>query len=138
MRLRLLKVFAVLGFVFLFSKEIVAQNCIPTNINGAVINRDCSQICNALTFQIPHIKSSSDYTLVTTPYAPYPYNTPTGATDIALYNDDQYSNLINLPFTFCFYGQSYTSAAVGSNGIVTFDPANAGCSNAWPITQPIP
>lgn len=138
MRLRLLKVFAVLGFVFLFSKEIVAQNCIPTNINGAVINRDCSQICNALTFQIPHIKSSSDYTLVTTPYAPYPYNTPTGATDIALYNDDQYSNLINLPFTFCFYGQSYTSAVVGSNGIVTFDPANAACSNAWPITQPIP
>ena len=138
MRLRLLKVFAVLGFVFLFSKEIVAQNCIPTNINGAVVNRDCSQICNALTFQIPHIKSSSDYTLVTTPYAPYPYNTPTGATDIALYNDDQYSNLINLPFTFCFYGQSYTSAVVGSNGIVTFDPANAACSNAWPITQPIP
>lgn len=133
-----MKVFAVLGFVFLFSKEIVAQNCIPTNINGAVINRDCSQICNALTFQIPHIKSSSDYTLVTTPYAPYPYNTPTGATDIALYNDDQYSNLINLPFTFCFYGQSYTSAVVGSNGIVTFDPANAACSNAWPITQPIP
>jgi len=138
MRLRLLKVFAVLGFVFIFSKEIVAQNCIPTNINGAVVNRDCSQICNALTFQIPHIKSSSDYTLVTTPYAPYPYNTPTGATDIALYNDDQYSNLINLPFTFCFYGQSYTSAVVGSNGIVTFDPANAACSNAWPITQPIP
>lgn len=138
MRLRLLKVFAVLGFVFLFSKEIVAQNCIPTNINGAVINRDCSQICNALTFQIPHIKSSSDYTLVTTPYAPYPYNTPTGATDIALYNDDQYSNLINLPFTFCFYGQSYTSAVVGSNGIVTFDPANAACGNAWQLTQPIP
>ncbi|MBL7722823.1 MAG: gliding motility-associated C-terminal domain-containing protein [Chitinophagaceae bacterium] len=138
MRLRLLKVFAVLGFVFLFSKEISAQNCIPTNINGAVINRDCSQICNALTFQIPHIKSSLDYTLVTTPYAPYPYNTPTGATDLALYNDDQYSNLINLPFTFCFYGQSYTSAVVGSNGIVTFDPANAACSNAWPITQPIP
>jgi len=138
MRLRLLKVFAVLGFVFIFSKEIVAQNCIPTNINGAVVNRDCSQICNALTFQIPHIKSSSDYTLVTTPYTPYPYNTPTGATDIALYNDDQYSNLINLPFTFCFYGQSYTSAVVGSNGIVTFDPANAACSNAWPITQPIP
>ena len=138
MRLRLLKVFAVLGFVFLFSKEITAQNCIPTNINGTVINRDCSQICNALTFQIPHIKSSSDYTLVTTPYAPYPYSTPTGATDIALYNDDQYSSLINLPFTFCFYGQSYTSAVVGSNGIVTFDPANAACGNAWQITQPIP
>jgi gliding motility-associated-like protein len=90
-----------------------------------------------LVFQIPHIKGTDDYTLLSVPYTPYPYTTPTGVEDNNLYNDDEYSFLVNLPFTFCFYGANYTSTVVGSNGIMTFDPANASCENSWPITQPI-
>ncbi len=138
MRMKLLKLIAVMGSFLLLPETSKSQNCIPTNIGGAVINLACNQVCSTLTFRIPHLKSSTDYTLVNVPYTPYPYNTPTGTEDPALYADDQYSFLVNLPFTFCFYGSNYTSTVVGSNGIMTFDPANASCANSWPITQPIP
>ncbi|MFZ1328310.1 MAG: hypothetical protein WAW27_04730, partial [Chitinophagaceae bacterium] len=138
MRMKLLKLIAVMGSFLLLPETSKSQNCIPTNIGGAVINLACNQVCSTFTFRIPHLKSSTDYTLVNVPYTPYPYNTPTGTEDPALYADDQYSFLVNLPFTFCFYGSNYTSTVVGSNGIMTFDPANASCANSWPITQPIP
>ena len=138
MRLKLQKFFALAGFFFFIGNNLSGQNCIPTNLNGTVINRSCTQLCAPVNVQIPHIKSSSDYTLVSTPYAPYPYVTTTGAEDVALYADDEYSYLINLPFNFCFYGANYNQTVVGSNGLITFDPANASCANAWPITQTIP
>src|SRR3990167_5601578 len=100
MRLKLLKVFALAGFFFFLGNNLSGQNCIPTNLNGTVINRSCTQLCAPVNVQIPHIKSSSEYTLVSTPYAPYPYVTTTGAEDVALYADDEYSYLINLPFNF--------------------------------------
>lgn len=138
MRLRLLKVFALLVFIFLFSKEISAQNCIPTNINGTTINLACNQVCHDLTFQIPHIKSTSDYVLSNIQYNPYAYVTPTGNQDLALYDDDTYSFSIALPFQFCFYGMNFGNVVVGSNGLITFDQANASCFNQWNITQTIP
>lgn len=137
------KIMTFLFFFLLLSlwkKDAVlfAQNCIPTNINGTVINRSCTQLCAPVNLQIPHIKSTTDYTLVSTPYAPYPYVTATGAEDAALYADDEYSYLVNLPFNFCFFGSTYNKTVVGSNGLITFDPANTSCANAWPITQSIP
>jgi hypothetical protein len=138
MRLKLLRLLTAISCFLLLSGTLKAQNCIPTNINGSVINLACNQVCSTLVFQVPHIKSSDDYTLVSVPYAPYPYTTPTGAEDPLLYDDDKYSFLINIPFTFCFYGANYTSTVVGSNGIMTFDPANASCSNNYVINSPIP
>lgn len=138
MRLKLLRLVTVIGCFVLFSVSLKAQNCIPTNINGAIINLACNQVCTNLNFQIPHLKSTSDYTQVSVPYTPYPYNTPTGSEYLPLYFDDQYSNLINLPFTFCFYDALYTKAVVGSNGLMTFDPVNASCANAYILSQPIP
>ena len=137
MRLNLLRLCFFFCFFLFLSKTSKTQNCIPTNISG-VYNLACNQVCSTFTFQIPHIKSSSDYTLVSVPYTPYPYNTPTGTEDIALYDDDFFSNLISLPFSFCFYGQTYTRAVVGSNGIMTFDQSNASCANAYLINQTIP
>ena len=138
MRLKLLRLLTSSALLVFLSGNLKAQNCIPTNINGAIINLACNQTCTNPSFQIPHIKNTSDYVIINIPYNPYPYNTPTGNEYLPLYADDQYSNLINLPFTFCFYDQLYGETVVGSNGIMTFDAANASCSNAWQITQPIP
>jgi len=135
--MKLLRLLAVLTLI-IGGLNLNGQNCFRTGINGTVINLSCSQTCSTLVFQTPHIKSSEEYSLVTIPYNPFPYNTPTGSEDPVLYADDQYSFLVTLPFTFCFYGSNYTSAVVGSNGLITFDPANASCSNAWPITTTIP
>ncbi|MEP6699944.1 MAG: gliding motility-associated C-terminal domain-containing protein [Bacteroidota bacterium] len=138
MILKLLKLLGITGCFLFLSGTLRAQNCIPTNINGTVFNLACNQVCSDLNFQIPHIKSTDNYTLVSVPYSPYPYNTPTGSEDPVLYADDQYSSLISLPFTVCFYGQFYTSAVVGSNGLMTFDAANTSCANAYLISQTIP
>ncbi len=130
----------------MFSGGLSAQNCIPTNINGRVINMVCPQTCSDFIFQIPHIKSSSDYRVNSIPYTPYPYVTAGGVELSSVYIDDFFSPVIAMPFTFCFYGAQYNNCVVGSNGIITFDPTNANTINAWSLTtipngtvpQPIP
>ncbi|HEX8516085.1 MAG TPA: nidogen-like domain-containing protein [Bacteroidia bacterium] len=48
-------------------------------------------------------------------------------------NDDGSSNLINLPFTFCFYGTNYTSCYINNNGNISFGTAyGTFSSNPFP------
>src|SRR5687768_16646858 len=122
---------------FFSSIMIFSQNCLSP-LNGAVVNFTCNQTCSTVVFQIPHLKSSSDYSLISIPYNPYPFVTSTGLSDPTLYQDDKYSNVINLPFTFCFYDSMFTKAVVGSNGLMTFEQAVGGCDNSYPINNPIP
>lgn len=49
-------------------------------------------------------------------------------TDLNL-TDDSYVYPIQLPFSFEFYGQSYDSLAVGSNGVIYFEDAYLGFEN---------
>lgn len=129
----------ILGVITLFSTVThYGQSCLPTNINGTNINLLCNQICTTLVFRVPHLKSSDDYAVNTITYAPFAYTTPTGNELPTLYADDEYGPLVNLPFSFCFYGANYNSVVVGSNSIITFDASTANQANAYPITQPIP
>jgi gliding motility-associated-like protein len=128
-------------FAILFSLPSRSQNCIPTNINNTTITLACNQTCRDIRFSIPHIKSTSDYSVATIPYNPYPYVTATGTEDVAIYNDDKYSNLFSLPFNFCFYDSIFNKVSIGSNGIVTFDYNLATCPGigaAWSIGNTIP
>ena len=50
-------------------------------------------------------------------------------------NDDGSTGLINIPFNFCFYGQTYTSFYINNNGNITFTgPLAAFSSTAFPST----
>jgi len=134
----------VIILLFFFTGKLAAQNCIPTNINGAVINFACNQPCPGLNFQIPHIKSSDDYTVVSIPYSPFPFVTPTGNEPTEIYIDDQFSHLNSLPFPVCFYGSLFNAFVVGSNGVISFDASQADCKNDWRLDfsqgvgQPVP
>lgn len=130
------KLFCIISFLLMVYNG-NAQNCLSP-LNGTVVNFTCNQACSTVVFQIPHLKSSSDYSLISIPYNPYPFVTSTGLTDPTLYQDDNYSNVINLPFTFCFYDSMFTNAVVGSNGLMTFEQAVGGCDNSYPINNPIP
>jgi gliding motility-associated-like protein len=143
MRLTLLRFSAIVATFFSFLLSAKAQNCIPTNINGAVFNMPCGVTCQNINFQIPHIKSTSDYSVNTIPYNAYPYNNASGTEVTSIYVDDKYSPLQSLAFPFCFYGSVYNNFVVGSNGIVTFEQICANASNAYTLTvggaaQPIP
>jgi gliding motility-associated-like protein len=139
MRPALLRFTAIYFSVLFLAQRLGAQNTgFSTGLNNTVINLACNQNCVTQAFQIPHLKSTGDYVVTTIPYNPYPYTTPAGTEDPSLYNDDRYSFLINIPFSFCFYDMVFNNAVVGSNGLMTFDAANAGCANAYTISQPIP
>lgn len=51
-------------------------------------------------------------------------------------NDDGYTNQINLPFTFCLYGQTYNSCYINNNGNISFgNPYATFSASAFPSAQ---
>lgn len=116
----------------------LSQSCV-SSINGTVINFSCGVNCGNVTLQVPDLRNTSNYLVTTIPYNPYPYVTPLGNELSTLYFDDEFSNIITLPFSFCFYDSVFSKLVVGSNGLLTFDTTNAApCDNAWTITPTIP
>lgn len=138
MRPAFLRLCFALFCIFLVSAQLSAQNCFNTGLNGTVINLPCNQNCVNVPVHIPHLRSTSTYVISPIDYTPYAYTTSTGNELTSIYIDDKYSELITLPFSFCFYDSIYTKAVVGSNGIITFDETTALQANAYPITFPIP
>ncbi len=80
-------------------------------------------------------QAQNSYTVYPIPFNPDPFavGTPSG---VAF--DDTYGGIVALPFSFCFYDQSYAAIVIGSNGIVTFDTAQANLFCPWVFNQPIP
>jgi hypothetical protein len=92
---------SVLLLFFISYQPSSAQNCFSTGINGTVINLPCGVSCTPLNFKVPHLKSTSDYNLVSIPYAPIlPFASPSGTELTSLYIDDVYAPLVNLPFAY--------------------------------------
>ncbi|RYM34712.1 T9SS type B sorting domain-containing protein [Brumimicrobium glaciale] len=63
-----------------------------------------------------------------------------GGTAIVLQNpttvslsDDSWSSVVNIGFSFSFYGTTYTQCLIGSNGVVTFNTSSANGSNGWSL-----
>lgn len=94
--------------------------------------------CTTLTTEFSILKSTTNYQVASIPFnPPFAY---TGGTLLNNSADDVWSPTITLPFSFCFYGTTYNSVLVGSNGVITFDLTNqipGGYCN-WPFTQTIP
>lgn len=66
------------------------------------------------------------YSQAPVPYAADPY----AGTPLAL-TDDLHSGILNIGFSFCFNGTSYTQCVVSSNNYITFNTANAGTFSPW-------
>ena len=133
MRSLLKLLIAAIGLLF-FSENLKAQTCLNTGLNGTVINLPCNENCINVPVRIPHLKSTTDYTVNDIPYSPFPYQAGNGVELTSLYIDDEFSPLINLPFSFCFYDSTYTKVVIGSNGVLTFDEICANQSNAYTLT----
>jgi gliding motility-associated-like protein len=101
---------------------------------------DCSsaQGCSNLTATFLDIRETSSYTVESMPHTPpIPYN-QAGGTAVSVNIDDVWSNTINLPFTFCFYGQTYNQLLIGSNGNLSFNLGSAGAFCPWSFTASCP
>ncbi len=67
---------------------------------------------------------------------PFPF---IGGTELNVTTDDIWSPVVNLPFEFCFFGDIYSEAKVGSNGVVQFgNNMTDGGNCPWAFNQQIP
>ncbi|MDX9791132.1 MAG: fibronectin type III domain-containing protein, partial [Candidatus Kapabacteria bacterium] len=76
------------------------------------------------------IAATTSYEVEAIDFAPpFPF---TGGTVLDVTIDDRWSPIVDLPFNFCFFGQSYNKALVGSNGVVTFTTTGTNHTpNGW-------
>ena len=70
-----------------------------------------------------------------------PITTPTDAVlcgSTTGFCDDSYGPVVNLGFTFNFFGTNYTQCVIGSNSVITFALGNANNYCPWPISANCP
>ncbi|MES2775420.1 MAG: gliding motility-associated C-terminal domain-containing protein [Bacteroidota bacterium] len=129
MKLRILIIW-IFGFLPLFG---LAQSCFTFIPTGDTL-LPCNTNCFTLKAKIPDLKSTEDYVVQPIPYAPFPYRTAGAPITLNSTNpDDRYTDSIVLPFDFCFFGTMYTKCVIGTNGIVSFENANANKFNNYTL-----
>ncbi|MEN9550037.1 MAG: hypothetical protein RIR12_2628 [Bacteroidota bacterium] len=118
---------AVLGYT---------QNPATTlTLSSKNITLPCNTNCVSLSVQAPHIKQTTDYVITNPAYVPFAYTTTNGNIPTEVYVDDRWSNEIQLPFAFCYYGNNFGSLALGSNAAITFDATRFNTSSGYSISS---
>ena len=90
---------------------------------GADTSVTCANPCVDLIGSYFYAGQTTTYLPIPIAYTPFPYNVGNA---ILVNIDDSWSNSINLPFDFCFFGVNYNKVVVGSNGIISFKNSYAG------------
>lgn len=126
MKLFYFKFLLALFFSALLGFTVSAQPGCPSVNAGSDITLPCGTTCTNLTATYFETGGAATYTVGAIPYTPFPYN---AGTSVIVNQDDVWSTVIDLPFTFCFFDQPYTQAVIGANGLVSFDitEANQTC-----------
>lgn len=52
--------------------------------------------------------------------------------------DDVFSGVVNIGFSFTYFGNTYTECVISSNNFISFNLANANTASPWTISQPVP
>jgi large repetitive protein len=118
--------------LFLFRITILAQFPGCPDINaGADQVLPCSQNCTNITATPFQTGATNTYSVSGIPHTPpIAYNAP-GGTAVSVGTDDVWSPITVLPFNFCYFGNTYNSVNIGSNGSIQFGPAVGGGFNPW-------
>jgi len=128
--LTLLTVLVSIGNSTLFAQAFGPSVCpISAGPDQTICAPNCATMTGTFVATALPGTGANAYLQSTIPYAPDPFNVGTA---IAL-TDDAWSQVINIPFPFCFYGNTYTQCLIGSNGVVTFNLGTAGGYCTWPI-----
>ena len=112
-----------------------APGC-PNVTAGPDTTLPCGVTCTDLTASLLETGATTTYTVSSLVYNP-PFSF-TGGTSIFIGVDDQWSNIISIPFNFCFYGNSYNQFIIGANGLLSFDVSMAGGWCEWSFAATIP
>jgi len=96
----------------------------------------CASNCANLSASVLATGATNSYSVSSIPYAP-PYSYSAG-TPLLVNIDDTWSSVLNMPFTFCYFGTPYTQCVAGSNGLISFDLTYAGGYCQYPYTASCP
>ncbi|MGL2967294.1 fibronectin type III domain-containing protein [Flavobacterium sp. XGLA_31] len=113
-----------------------------TGLNGAdptPITCFATNKCTNLEAIYTDYRETTSYSVSSIPYAP-PYQFNCLANPISVNVDDVWSPTINLPFNFCYYGNTYNKVLIGSNGVITFDTTTntPGGYSDWSFSNNLP
>jgi gliding motility-associated-like protein len=125
--------FSLMGGLFICMAY--AQN--PATV-FTIANRNitlpCGTGCTSISAKVPHIKQTNGYVITNPAYLPFAYTTPTGNIPTEIYIDDRWSNIINPGFSFCYYGNNFSSLILGSNSAISFDISRANTGSGYSIS----
>ncbi len=93
--------------------------------------------CANLEATFTPIKQTTSYTVASIAYAP-PYQFNCLKNPVSVNIDDRWSPIVNLPFNFCFYGNTYNQCVIGSNGVLTFDTTKANTASGYSFANSLP
>ena len=99
---------------------------------GEDVTVDCDDPSTDLT-AVYHLFGQDTNTYVINGLDTCPQPSTVGGTPTSLDIDDQWSDVINIGFEFCFFGEVYDEILVGSNGVLSFELANANTGNGWDL-----
>ncbi|HTF05055.1 MAG TPA: hypothetical protein VK826_13600, partial [Bacteroidia bacterium] len=116
--------------LLLISSSAFAQASACPAVNAGIDQSICSG-CTNLTATIQGTNQTTSYSVGTVPYSPYPYAT---GTQVLINIDDTWTSSIALPFCFDFFGTTYNSFVIGSNGLISFNAAYASSGCQWAFT----
>lgn len=120
----------------------------PTNVAGGlglsgadpnpILNCNAST-CTTLEANYIQLGQTTTYTAQSIPYNP-PYQYGCLQNSVSINIDDVWSSSIALPFNFCYYGNTYSSCLIGSNGTITFDQTSntPGGYSTWSFSNNLP
>ncbi|WP_452228756.1 beta strand repeat-containing protein, partial [Lacinutrix sp. MEBiC02404] len=129
----------ILVVICLFLAQLaIAQGpgCSNVDAGPAQINLDCTTTCTDLTATFLETGETTFYTISTIPYAPP--SSFSGLTNPLFLTDDYWSDVIALPFEFCFFGNQYNELLVGANGVLSFQLAYANMNSGFLFTDILP
>ncbi|TBX67647.1 T9SS sorting signal type C domain-containing protein [Flavobacterium silvisoli] len=100
---------------------------------------DCHSNSSCVDLEATYLRlgQTTNYTVESIPYDP-PYQFSCLANPVSVNSDDVWSPVINLPFNFCFYGNTYNACTIGSNGMLSFDTSRASSSSGYAFSNNLP
>jgi gliding motility-associated-like protein len=116
--------------------------CPSLSSNSATLT--CAEPCATLTATPSvNLTATTSYSVAAVAYAPFAYGAGTaatfGGTAWSTSTDDSYGDIVDLPFNFCFFGNTYSSIVIGTNGNINFNAAAlVNAYDPYSISGPMP
>lgn len=112
--------------------------CPDIDLGADIAIPSCTDPCTGLDVTASYFETgeTTSYQVNSIDFNP-PYAFDAGA-QFSINQDDYWSDVITLPFDFCFFGNIYNQCLVGPNGLMSFDVTNANAYCDWQFNATCP